>query len=473
MRRTRTLRRRLQGNRTVLGALVVAVMLGAVDISYHADSGLPLRPAYHLTVEVPDAAQLHPGDQVRIGGARVGTVRALEAASIASPRARIWLTIPGHRRLPVDSTVTIRPLSILGAKSVQLTPGRSKRTVPDGGLLPLTRARPTVDLNDALSAFDARTRAGLRGTLGGLAGGVAGRGTSVNELLGALAPLLAPARRVADTLVVPQTHLARLIASGDAFFAALVPVAAELPDALSGAGTTFGALADPRARLAGLLTTLPGTEADTTHTLRVAAPVLRDAAALTAALRPAAAHVGATATRLDALLRAGTPRLAQAATLSLGLGRLARAVRLTVPPRAGGLADSLTGLSTTVRAVRAATDALGPAQEACNALALSIRNSTAVISDGDAEGSWFSFITLLSPFITPTGSLSDDTHVNAHPIEDARGCAAGNTPYLPGRHEGNPAVLSTAHENSPPPASATARAAAAGLLSPVPGSRVP
>jgi virulence factor Mce-like protein len=472
MRSRRSPLARLLGNRTLLGAAVVAAMLTALYVSYGADGGLPLRPTYHLTVEVPDAAQLHEGDPVRIGGARVGVVRDVTAAPTVPPRARIALAIFGDRRVPVDSTVTVRPLSILGAKSVQLTRGRSATNVPDGGTLDVGHARPTVDLNAALSTFDAKTRAGLRGTLGGLANGVAGRGAALNRALAATAPLLDPLRRVALALADPATHLPRLITAGDQLMTALAPVAGTLPRLLAHAARTFAAVA-AAARLGTLLSDLPATEWDATTTLTRATPVLRDAAALVRDLRPAGALLGRSAGRLDGALNAARPTLAQAAALAPRVQALATAVRATVPPRSSGLSDSLVGLRDTVRTVSDITDVLGPAQEVCNALGVYLRNATSIVADGDATGSWFSFITLLTPFIAPTGAKSDQTHTNAHPIEDARGCAAGNTPYRPGRQEGNPAALSTAHEPSVPPAPATARARAAGLLDPVPGARVP
>ena len=51
------------------------VILVAVFLAYNANNGLPFVSTYDLKVRVPNAQALVKGNEVRIGGARVGTVR--------------------------------------------------------------------------------------------------------------------------------------------------------------------------------------------------------------------------------------------------------------------------------------------------------------------------------------------------------------------------------------------------------------
>src|SRR5436309_2073164 len=107
-------------NDLVLGAVAIVVAAVAVFISYNANSGLPFVPTYRVTVQVPDAAELSKGDDVRIGGGRVGQVlgvTAVPAPPGGTPHARVALALDARtRKLPVDTQVQIRPASILGAK---------------------------------------------------------------------------------------------------------------------------------------------------------------------------------------------------------------------------------------------------------------------------------------------------------------------------------------------------------------------
>jgi virulence factor Mce-like protein len=459
----------------VLGLLILLVGAAAVYISYYAARGLPWQPTYLMSVEVPNAAELHQGDVVQIGGARVGTVRGIAAIPDgARPYARIELTIVGNPHLPADSTVTIEPLSILGEKTLVLRRGHAQRTLAPGAVLPLAQARPAVDLNDALSTFNAATVGGLQSTLTGLADGVAGRGNDINDLLASLARLLTPLRRVSDLLAAPATDLPGLITTSARLFSAVDPVASVLPQVLSNTAATFAALAAAQPALGELLDELPRSETDSTLALVSSTPALRYLRRIVVALRPAGPLLRPALSSLDVALRAGMPTLAQAISVSGPLARVASGLSRSLPPASSGLENSLAELDVTVRDVRAIDSVVGPAQEICNVLGTTLRNGGDVIGEGDAQGSWFTFLPLLTPFMFPTGSTSSATHVNEHPVESARGCVAGNEPFRPGPQLGNPPVaeMSTAHDVTAPPAAATQRARAAGLLTPPPGARV-
>ena len=62
----------IAGNPVLIGAATVLVIIVAVFLAYNANSGLPFVPTYSLNAQVPNAAQLVVGNDVRIGGTRVG-----------------------------------------------------------------------------------------------------------------------------------------------------------------------------------------------------------------------------------------------------------------------------------------------------------------------------------------------------------------------------------------------------------------
>ena len=68
----------LTASPVLVGAVTVQVTNVAVFLSYNANSGLPFVPTYDLKANLPNAAQLVKGFDVRVGGARVGFISAIE-----------------------------------------------------------------------------------------------------------------------------------------------------------------------------------------------------------------------------------------------------------------------------------------------------------------------------------------------------------------------------------------------------------
>ena len=52
-------------------------MIVAVFLAYNANNGLPFVSTYNLKARVPNADALVKGNEVRIGGARVGVVKSV------------------------------------------------------------------------------------------------------------------------------------------------------------------------------------------------------------------------------------------------------------------------------------------------------------------------------------------------------------------------------------------------------------
>ena len=74
----------LTASPVLVGAVTLLVALVAVYLSYNANSGLPFVPTYDLKADVPNSANLVRGNDVRIGGARVGTVSKITPVPSAS-----------------------------------------------------------------------------------------------------------------------------------------------------------------------------------------------------------------------------------------------------------------------------------------------------------------------------------------------------------------------------------------------------
>ena len=461
----RPVRRLGAPNDTLLGAVAILVAVVAVFISYNANNGLPFVPTYRVSVTLPDAAELTKGDDVRIGGDRVGevlAVRAMPAPAGGHPYARVDLALGARtRRLPMDSVVEVRPASILGAKYVALVPGRGPRTVPDGGSLPLARSQAVVEINDFLGTFDAGTRAAIRGTVGGLGDAFAGRGPAVNVAVGSTAELLPALARVSRVLAASRTDLAGFVRGAAAASGALAPVAPALGGLVDGLDRTFAALDAAGPALGATIDQLPGTEAQATGTLRDALPVLADATALTAGLRAGTALLPTASRRLDSAVRAATAVLAPGA----GVPRVGHALAKTLQrlsAQSGPLAGDLRQLTPTVTSLHTTLGFLTPAQTVCNTAGIWARNIDSSLSQGDASGGWFRGLMLAGqPGLMQVAQPEANLHTNPYPNENASECEAGNEPYLPGRQIGNPpGNQGTTVDQTSPPSSSTAAAGA-------------
>ena len=113
----------------IVGALTVLITIIAVFLAYNATNGLPFVPTYRISVLVPDAAELVPNNEVRIGGIRVGLVKSITPVHLDDGRVVAKLDLVLNQDvdpLPVDSKVLIRNRSALGLKYLEITPGHSR-----------------------------------------------------------------------------------------------------------------------------------------------------------------------------------------------------------------------------------------------------------------------------------------------------------------------------------------------------------
>jgi len=133
----------IAANPVLIGAATTLVVLVAVFLAYNANNGLPFVPTYTLTADVPSAAQLVKGNEVRIGGTRVGVVDKITPKALPNGKviAQLHLKLETTvKPLPKDSTILIRPRSALGLKYVEITKGTSKASFDDGATVPLSAA---------------------------------------------------------------------------------------------------------------------------------------------------------------------------------------------------------------------------------------------------------------------------------------------------------------------------------------------
>jgi virulence factor Mce-like protein len=427
----------------LIGAVTALVATVAVFLSYNANNGLPFVPTYDLTAQVRDAAGLVRGNEIRVGGKRVGIITSITAQEARGGRPLANIAMKLDRTVePLYSgaQITIRPRSPLGLKYIELVPARTGKPLPQHGTLAVTQARPAVDLDAVLGMFDQSTRRSLQLTVAGLGTGLAGRGADFNETLAAAPELLQRFENVAANLSDPRTGLRGFVDGLDRTAAQLAPVAPQLGSLVRGADLTARALAGVRPEIEQTLAGLPPTEAIGASALATATPVLHDARLLVHDIRPGTQALPLAARRLHAALQVGIPVLRRASDLSQRLRDTLTAVeQLSSDPLTVGALNRL--LATVNSALPTLRFAL-PAQTVCNYLGLWTRNVDSTISEGDDSGTWFRTLVVVQPDegqaqAKPVPNL----HVNPYPNTAAPGqtpeCEAGNEPYKAGQSIGH------------------------------------
>ena len=441
----------LSGSPVLVGAVTVLVTIVAVFLSYNANSGLPFVPTYDLKAHVPNAAQLVRGNEVRIGGARVGAISDIDPRRDESGRPYAELLLKLNQSvepLPADSTILVRPRSALGLKYLEITPGTGKAGFQAGSVIPLRQARPRpVEIDEVFNMFDARTRQGARNSLQGLGDGFAGRGEALNLAIGELRPLLDDLEPVAANLAAPQTRLDRFFKElGDAAGEA-APVAEQQASLFVNMDATFAALAAiARPHLQETISESPPTEDVGIRQFPLQRPFIRNSTALFRELRPGVRTLPAAAPILADALEIGSRTLPRMPPLNRRLANVFEALaRFAEEPL---VARGIRQLTRLMASLRPTLRFLTPAQTTCNYATLWFRNIASLLSEGDGNGTWQRFIIIATPqgrnneggpSSEPANGPEPDNYLHQNPYPNSaapgqeRECEAGNEPYLAGR----------------------------------------
>jgi len=383
--------RSLAGSPLLIGAVTTLVVIVAVFLSYNANNGLPFVPTYNIKVTLPNASSLQKGNDVRIGGTRVGSVSA-EAAQqnphTGEVSAIISLKLEKRlQELPVNTTVIVRDRSALGEKYLEITPGNSAQKIPPGGTLPLSQATPQpVQIDQVLNMFDAPTRAAQQTNLAVYGDTFAGRGGNLNSTIYNLAPALANLEPLARTLAAPTTHLSGLFKALERASAQTAPVAQENAQVFVDLDTTFKALAGVAPSLAAATQGGPPSLDQAIYSLVFERPFIRQLTRFFSLLTPTSVALRAAAPSLGPAIEAGVQNLPVATEANRKLSTtLARLAEFAQDP---GVTQGLQDLTLTAVGGTPIFADLAGMQTLCNYPTLLVRNFANALSEGSSIGTW-------------------------------------------------------------------------------------
>jgi virulence factor Mce-like protein len=458
----------LAASPTLVGAVTVLVVVVAVFLAYQANNGLPFVPTYKLSAELPNADSMVPGNEVRIGGIRVGQIKTVEPETVdnapcpddptrqcTTQVAKVNMELNQDiNPLPENSTVVVRSKSALGLKYLEIDRGNSSQGFKPGATIPLTAARPEpVEIDQVFNMFDDPTRTAIQTNLLEFGNALAGRGVDLNEAIGQLKPLVEVLTPVMRNLADPTTGLGNFVSSLSATAAEVAPVAEIQGQLFVDLDTTFAAFARvSRPFIQETISRSPVAEDTAIQTLPTIRPFIANTAKLFSELRPGFHALAPRQKVLGQSVVEGVKALALAPAFNAQLDPTAQAVlNLSNNSSARQGITDLTDFNNTLGPPLAF---ITPAQSVCNYASILFSNAASLASFNDGIGNGQRFIVLQPPLgpgssIGPSSSpangggnlASNFLHYNPYPNTASPGqvreCEAGNEGYPPGVAIGN------------------------------------
>ena len=295
----------------LVGAVTTLIIVVSVFLAYNANQGLPFVPTYDVKAELPSGANLVVGNEVRVGGFRVGVVdqitpRTVEQNGVTRSIAVVDMSLDKIvEPLATDSQVIVRTRSALGLKYVEVTPGTAETTFAAGDTIPLANAGDPVEFDDFLNTFDQGLRDDSRTSLAGYGDALAGRGQSINVALQEFPQFFGSLTSVMDNLNDEETGLDQFFVQIGRAAAQVAPVDSIQAQLFTNMADTFEAFSRDPAALQATIEGAPPTLQAGIESFPVQRPFLADFAELSNQLRPAAQELPRSLPAINSMLIRG------------------------------------------------------------------------------------------------------------------------------------------------------------------------
>jgi phospholipid/cholesterol/gamma-HCH transport system substrate-binding protein len=269
---------------------------------------------YKIQAIFDNAAFLAEGEQVKVAGAGIGTIDAVdltEQDGTDDQKAAVTLKIDDSRFTPfhTDAHCTIRAEGLLAVKFVECDPGTSAApelsTIESGQgegthSLPVENTSTPVDLDLVLDTYQEPAGKQLALMLSELGAGLAGRGEDLNAVIHRSAPAFKETNRVFKILASQNRALAQFATDADAVATAFASKRQELADFVTNAAGTAQATAERSEAISASIDRLPGF-------LRELRPAARDLTRLTEEGTPVLTALGESGADLSRAMKEVAP----------------------------------------------------------------------------------------------------------------------------------------------------------------------
>jgi phospholipid/cholesterol/gamma-HCH transport system substrate-binding protein len=263
--------------RAVAGPLVKLALFAVVTLAASyvlavtiANKGYGATTTYRA--EFTDATGLVNGDDVRIAGVRVGAVRGIRVVRRAV--AEVTFTVRRDVPLPAGALAAIRYRNLVGQRYLVLSqgPGRVGATLPAGGVIPVDRTTPALDLTVLFGGFQPLFQALDPGQVNRLSYEIIqvlqGEGGTIEQLLSHTASLT-------STLAAKDAVIGRLVENLNTVVGVLAQRDRQLSGAIGELRRLVSGLAADRTAIGESLSGIDGLAAATADLLVKARPAIR------------------------------------------------------------------------------------------------------------------------------------------------------------------------------------------------------
>ena len=248
-------------------AALVAVVLLTVSGCGSSGGGYTVRAVFD------DAANIIPGEDVKIEGTKVGVVGPVTPTATAKAAVVLDIETSGFQDFRSDASCTIEPEALIGEKFVNCLPTQPRpegtplppplHKIPSGHegegqyLLPVTNTSSPVDVDllGDLNRLPERQRFAI--IINELGAGLAGRGSDLNAVIRRADPALRELDKVLGILAAQNKTLVNLAEEGDRALAPVAGVKQQISNFIVGVDTVSRASANQRGAIARNLTGFP------------------------------------------------------------------------------------------------------------------------------------------------------------------------------------------------------------------------
>jgi phospholipid/cholesterol/gamma-HCH transport system substrate-binding protein len=246
----------------LVGITSIVLLGAAVAFAFSINRFEFLRGVYTIKADLRDAAGLQPGNEVRVAGVKVGTVKSIELTEHA---ARVSMEIERDVRLPVETRVEVKLRTILGQKFIDLQVPGTFLSAASGGSDPTAVTRGYLDPGDVIpksqttipyEVYQAATQGtetleridkeALRRLLRVL-------GTTVGRSRDELRQVFADLDVATDVLADKSPEIATLLRNARRLTSTLAASDEDIDGILRDAADVFGTLAERRGTISTLL----------------------------------------------------------------------------------------------------------------------------------------------------------------------------------------------------------------------------
>ncbi|MEA2124879.1 MAG: phospholipid/cholesterol/gamma-HCH transport system substrate-binding protein, partial [Solirubrobacteraceae bacterium] len=265
---------------------------------------------YSLLFE--NAGQLVKGDDVQVGGRRVGTIKTIKLTGDNQARVGVVVQEP-IAPLHEGTQAIIRATSLSGVANryISLTPGpQNEPKLDDKAELGHDTTTTIIDLDQLVNTLDEPTRADLQKVIKGFATQLGGQGDGANEAIKYFNPVLSTSRRLVEQLTADEGALTDLLLNASKLSTAVADRSDDLTSLVTNTDQTTAAIAAEDDSLDRALQVLPTTLRRGNTTFVNLRAALADLTVLVDASKPATKDLAPFLRRLRPLVADARPTIA-------------------------------------------------------------------------------------------------------------------------------------------------------------------